>query len=177
MIRLTPFALATLLPVVAIAASMDDDTPPQASETTQQCTDGKIWDAEAKACVNADQSSLSDDTLFDAVRELAYHKQPEAALTVLDAMSNQTEPRVLNMRGFALRKAGQMEAAMESYLAALEADPNYLLARSYMGQALAELGQLDAARDQLLEIRARGGRDTWAYASLKQALGGQFSAY
>ncbi|MNT72789.1 hypothetical protein D3C72_2114230 [compost metagenome] len=61
---------------------------------------------------------------------------------------------------------------MQYYKRALQADENYILARSYMGQALIEQGQVEDARVQLVEIRDRGGEDTWAYRSLLQSLGG-----
>ncbi len=65
-----------------------------------------------------------------------------------------------------------MELGMQYYKRALQADENYILARSYMGQALIEQGQVEDARVQLVEIRDRGGEDTWAYRSLLQSLGG-----
>jgi hypothetical protein len=41
-----------------------------------------------------------------------------------------------------------------------------------MGQALVEQGDVQGARVQLVEIRDRGGEQTWAYRSLLQALNG-----
>jgi len=41
----------------------------------------------------------------------------------------------------------------------LTEDPDNTLARSYLGQAHVAQGDLGAARDQLRQIRARGGRD------------------
>jgi hypothetical protein len=41
-----------------------------------------------------------------------------------------------------------------------------------MGQALMEQGDVQAARVQLVEIRDRGGEDTWAYRALLQSLNG-----
>ncbi len=79
---------------------------------------------------------------------------------------------MLNYLGYANRKAGRMELGMQYYKRALQADENYILARSYMGQALIEQGQIEDARVQLVEIRDRGGEDTWAYRSLLQSLGG-----
>ncbi len=40
-----------------------------------------------------------------------------------------------------------------------------------MGMALVEQGDRDAARVQLTEIRARGGRETWPELALEMALG------
>jgi Tfp pilus assembly protein PilF len=59
---------------------------------------------------------------------------------------------------------------MTYYQAALAADPDNFLARSYMGQGHAEAGEIVLAQAQLSEIRARGGRGTWAEWSLRQAI-------
>jgi Flp pilus assembly protein TadD len=72
--------------------------------------------------------------------------------------------------GFANRKAGRVDVAMSYYRKALAIDGNYLLARSYMGQGLIAQGKIEEARAQLIEIRDRGGRDTYAYHSLYDAL-------
>ena len=65
-----------------------------------------------------------------------------------------------------------MALGMTYYRKALQADENYILARSYMGQALIQQGDINGAKVQLVEIRDRGGEDTWAYRSLLQALNG-----
>ncbi|MCY4334529.1 MAG: hypothetical protein OXC60_07615, partial [Litoreibacter sp.] len=53
---------------------------------------------------------------------------------------------------------------------ALEADADNLLARSYLGQGLVVVGDRAGAKLQLTEIRARGGRNTWAEFALKSAI-------
>jgi cytochrome c-type biogenesis protein CcmH/NrfG len=65
-----------------------------------------------------------------------------------------------------------MELGMSYYRRALQQDENYILARSYMGMALAEQGDIQGARVQLVEIRDRGGENTWAYRALLQSLNG-----
>ena len=61
---------------------------------------------------------------------------------------------------------------MRYYKQALQVDENYILARSYMGQALVEQGNIEEARAQLIEIRDRGGENSWAYRALQETLGG-----
>ena len=87
-------------------------------------------------------------------------------------MKEQESARVFNYLGYANRKAGRMELGMQYYKRAIQADENYILARSYMGQALVEQGRVEEARAQLVEIRDRGGEDTWAYRALLLSLGG-----
>ncbi|SPH17272.1 hypothetical protein DEA8626_00788 [Defluviimonas aquaemixtae] len=158
---------------MALAAGSDSTKPPVKTQTTQECKGGKIWDKKKAKCVNPQSGALSDDDLYDAARELAYDGQYENALKVLDVAENQNDARVLNYKGFANRKAGRVEAGMAFYQAALEIDPDYILARSYMGQALIADGDILGAESQLAEIEKRGGRDTWAYAALDKALGGE----
>lgn len=166
--------LATLSATTAvIAAGSDTTAPPVKTETTTTCKDGQVWDEKKAECVNPVQGSLSDDAIFKAARELAYDGQYENALKVLAVAGNPDDPRILNYKGFANRKAGRVEEGMAYYQAALAIDPDYILARSYMGQALVSEGDILGARDQLLEIEARGGRDTWAYAALEKALLGE----
>lgn len=167
------FAIATLAALPAFAVGTEDDTPPEPTQTTTECTDGQIWDEKASACVIPKESQLDDDALFETARELGYAGRYEDALAVLAEAAEPNDPRILNAKGFAHRLAGRVEEAMGYYEAALEIDPDYLLARSYMGQALADQGDLEGAKLQLAEIRTRGGRDTWAYLSLKQALRGK----
>ncbi len=162
-----PFALFA---TQVLAVGSDDETPPTPTETTTTCEEGQIYDAEKKECVASDIQSLNDDARYEAVRELAYAGAFDRALKVMDTARNQDDPRFLNYRGFIARQNGQTDAAMAFYKAALDADPDYLLARSYMGMGFVTLGNKPAAKAQLTEISARGGKGTWAYISLKKAI-------
>lgn len=171
-----PFFLA--LSVTAHAAGSNDDAPPKTTKTTTECTDGQIYDDNTNSCVASDKQSFNDDQRYDAVRELAYAGEYDRATRVIASAENPEGPRFLNYKGFISRKMGNMGDAIVFYSAALEQDPDYHLARSYMGQGLASMGDVDGAKAQLQEIRARGGRDTWAYVALKQAItGGPSSDY
>jgi len=161
-------ATALLVPTIALAAG--GGSAPEPTETTKTCTDGKVWDKKTKSCVTAATETLDDDTLYAAVRELAHDGQIIHAQNVLREMSDQTEDRVLTYWGFTHRKAGDMALGMAYYSKALEKTPTNILARSYMGQALVEQGDLVGAREQLLIIRDQGGAGTWAEASLREAI-------
>lgn len=172
--------LSTLTTLVALsfasigfAAGSDSTEPPVKTETTKVCENGQIWDKKKEECVNPVEGALTDDAVYEAARELAYDGQYDNALKVLAVADNENDPRILNYKGFANRKVGRMEEGMAYYQAALAIDPDYILARSYMGQALVSEGDYLGARDQLLEIEARGGRETWAYAALEKALLGE----
>jgi Flp pilus assembly protein TadD len=164
---------ATSISFGAFAAGSDSTKPPVRTQTTEHCKNGQIWDKKKGKCVDPQSGSLSDDDLYEAARELAYDGQYENALKVLNFAANQNDPRILNYKGFANRKAGRVAEGMVYYKAALRIDPDYILARSYMGQALIADGDIVGAKAQLEEIEKRGGEDTWAYASLERALGGE----
>ena len=165
------FALPlALFATQVLAVGWGNETPPTPTETTTTCEEDQIYDAEKKECVSSDVQSLNDDASYDAVRELAYAGAHDRALKLMDTAQNQDDPRFLIYRGFIARQKGQMDTAMTFYKAALDADPDYLLARAYMGMGLVTLGNKPAAKAQLTEISARGGKGTWAYISLKKAV-------
>ena len=165
-------AIALALPGFAFAAggAVDDTKPPKTTKTTQSCKGTQVWDEKTKTCVNPQESSLSDDVLYGAVRELAYAERFDDAQRVLSAMSNQNEDRVLTYWGFTHRKMGDHDLANAFYERAIARNPDNILARPYMAQGFIEAGQLDAAIDQWREIQARGGKGTWAEISLSEAI-------
>ena len=139
--------------------------------TTPSCKRGHMWDRSKKKCVRVKKSSgLSDEDAFIAGRSLAYEGRYEEALSVLALVGTTRDPRILNYRGYATRKAGDVEGALKHYYAALDADPDYTLVREYLGEAFLSLGRIDDARAQLSEIAARCGRDCREYAMLERAI-------
>lgn len=161
--------LALLTPAAAFAAGDSSTTPPKTTKTTTECKAGQVFDTKIAKCVDKSSALIDDDTRYDAVRELAYAGLYSRASGVLDAM-DPADSRVLTYRGFIARKTGNMAAANSFYMAALKVNADNLLARSYMAQGMIEAGDRAGAKLQLAEIRARGGRDTWAELALKQAL-------
>ena len=163
-------AVALLSPAIAFAAGSGDSDPPKPTQTATDCKAGEVFDKKTKTCIDSQSNLIDDDTRYDAVRELAYAGQYDRAQMVLATMSDQSESRVWTYKGFIARKTGNMDQAMEYYAQGLAADANNILLRSYMGQAFVTLGDQEAARIQLAEIRARGGRNTWAEQSLNLAI-------
>lgn len=178
MIRSSSVFLATVFSAsLAFAVGSDDPTPLKPSPTSTECPRGQIWDEGRRMCVGARSSMLDDDQRYDAVRELAYAGKLDHARDVLDAMQA-GDDRVLTYRGFIARQQGDWAQALAYYEGALRTNPDNILARSYMGQGFVLQGEIVSAQQQLQEIRDRGGRDTWAEASLLRALRtGQTSAY
>lgn len=167
--RFTMLAAALILPAMASAVGLDDDTPPKPTPTTTECEAGQIYDTKTAKCVDKSSTLIDDDTRYDAVRELAYAGLYQRATKVLDVM-DPTDARVLTYRGFIARKTGNPLIANRYYSAAIARNADNLLARSYMGQGQVEAGDRTGARKQLAEIRARGGRGSWPEIALKRAL-------
>ena len=168
--RLMMLVACLCLPAAAFAAGGDDWSAPKPTQTTKDCKGAKVWDQKSGKCVDPKRSSLDADTLYGAVRELAYAGRLRDAQVVLAAMPDQASPRVLTYWGFTHRKLGHRELASQYYERAIASDPDNLLARSYMGQGFVEEGKLGLALTQWKEIRKRGGTGTWPEVSLRQAL-------
>ncbi|MBT0958544.1 hypothetical protein IV417_14235 [Alphaproteobacteria bacterium KMM 3653] len=179
MTRILPLttALALSFAAPAFAAGSGTSLPPKPTETTTKCEEGQVYDEKTKSCLDSKSDLLNDDDRYEAARELAYGGKYTEALIVLAAADNPSDPRILNYKGFTNRKLGNMRVAMAYYQEALAIDPDYNLARSYMGQGLLASGDFAAAGEQLHEIAARGGKDTWAYEALAMAIQGQPSDY
>ncbi len=175
---------ATLFSTSSFAAgegSNSNDAAPAATETTLKCKKTEVYDVKLKKCVELKKSGMNeimgDDALYDTARELAYFDRPEDAITLLKQIANQNQPRIQNYLGFANRKAGRMEDAMMYYNAALSIDPDYVLARSYMGQGLLEQGDFGGAYAQLREIKERAGTGNRPYQMLAAAITGMPTNY
>jgi tetratricopeptide (TPR) repeat protein len=168
--RLIAALALSLLPAAAFAASTDDNAAPTPTQTSTDCTGSQVWDDKTKTCVDAKSGRFDDDTLFGAVRELAWAGRPEDALVVLSAMREGESDRVLTYLGFAHRAAGRLEEGLVWYDRALARNPDNLLARSYLGQAYVLMNETDLAAAQLVEIRARGGWGGWPEAALATAI-------
>lgn len=168
-LSLPAIGIVLVLCAPAFAVGSDDDAPPPTNPAFA-CAEGLIWDPETRKCVAPQEASLSDDARYAAVRRLAYEGRLVEAQAVLATMTDQTEDRVLTYWGFTHGRSGDLATALRYYRAALVRNPDNILARSYMGQALVAAGRSGAARRQLAEIRARGGAGGWAERSLATAL-------
>lgn len=165
------FCLA-FAPAIVFAAGSDSPTvgKPVSTPTTQTCKGVQVWDPATQKCVNPQGSSLDQELLGEAVRELAYADRNEDAQGVLRAMADQESDLVLTYWGFTHRKLGNLDQAKMFYDRALEKNPDNILARSYLGQGYVTEGNMAEARLQLEEIRARGGAGGWAEQSLVTAI-------
>ncbi|MEO9340132.1 tetratricopeptide repeat protein [Mesorhizobium sp. SB112] len=169
-IQLLAAGFALLLPLSAMAAGEDDAG---SGDTATQCKNGEIWDKEAKKCVPPQRGMIDDESIYEGGRDLAAIGSYEEAIAVLKLAKNQDDPRILNYLGYANRKAGRIEEGLTYYRRALEANPDYTLAREYLGEAHLLLGDVASAREQLSEIGKRCGEGCKEFA----VLASQIEAY
>ena len=68
------------------------------------------------------------------------------------------------------RKAGRLDIGITYYRKALALNPNFVLAREYLGEGYVAAGRIDLARAELAEIANRCGTTCEEYADLAKAI-------
>ena len=162
----------------AFAAGGDSDTGgTEASTPKQKCKTGQVWDPNAATllgkgkCVDAADlkkpEKQKQGMIYDYGKWLAKTGDFNEAIATLLLAPDQNDPRVLNYLGYSHRKLGKMDEALGYYHAAVAQNPDFSLVREYLGEAYIQLGELEAAREQLTQIeRICGGRACDEYGQL-----------
>ena len=167
MIKSLPLCLAVFvaisMPALAAGGGSNDGG---GSPTSQDCEQGQVWSKAKKKCVNANSGLVPDEELYQQGRALAKEGRYDWALQVLAAIENQNDPRVLNYTGYSHRKAGRLDIGITYYRKALEMDPDFVLAREYLGEGYVAAGRIDLAMLELNEIGARCGTACEEYKDL-----------
>lgn len=163
-------AALTLAPMIAFAAGPEPTYPAPTAE--EECDDGLVWNPDTEVCEEASESTQTDAYLLDSAQRYAYAGNYEDAQTVLKAVDDQSASRTLALWGFTHRKMGNTEVGLAFYDQALTVNPDNIVARSYLGEAKVNMGDYKGAREQLAEIRARGGSGSRAESLLLKALQG-----
>jgi tetratricopeptide (TPR) repeat protein len=151
-------------PVLAMGDSGSSDT------SAKKCKKGEAWDKTKKKCVKAAAGVMPDEDLYQQGRALAKAGEYDWALTVLSAISNQNDPRVLNYIGYSYRKSGEIDKGIGYYQKALAIDPNYVLVREYLGEGYIAAGKVNLAKLELAEIAKRCGTTCEEYQDLAEEL-------
>lgn len=161
-------ALAALLAfsIPAMAAGSGGGS----SQTSTKCKKGEVWSSKKNKCVKATSGVLPDDELYEEGRGLAKAGQYEWALEVLGVIANKDDPKVLNYIGYSHRKLGDFQTGMGYYKKALALNPDYVLAREYLGEGYVANGQVDLAKVQLAEIEKRCGTTCEEYQDLAEEI-------
>lgn len=170
--RLIFAAALTLAPLTTYAAGTAPSTLEPEPEVVECEVEGQVWNPETEICEVPEDSDQSDAFLLDSAQRLAYAGAYGTAQDILKGVDAQEASRTLALWGYTHRKMGNVDLGLAFYDKALQADPNNILARSYLGEAKINMGDYDGALVELAEIRARGGSGSRAESLLLQAMQG-----
>ena len=115
-------------------------------------------------------SSLNQDQIYSLGYWQAKRGEYATALETLRTATDQTDPRVQTMIGFALRKLGRVDDAMGYYFKALATRPEATTTRQYLGEAFLQRGEPAKAKEQLAEIAKRCGTTCEDYTTLAEEI-------
>jgi tetratricopeptide (TPR) repeat protein len=167
--KFTPVALAAILSFgtsYAVAHAAGSGT----STSTKTCKNGQVYSTSKKKCVPKTSEVVPDNSLKAQGWALARAGRFDEAIELFQLVADKRDPEALNGLGYSHRKLGKVEQGIAYYTAALEANPDYVLAREYLGEGYVKLGQMDKAREQLSEIGNRCGTACEEYLLLAQAI-------
>ena len=140
------------------------------SSGAKNCKSGQVWSNSLKRCVKSTSGLVPDGELYEQGRELALAGDFDRAIEVLEAVRDKDNPGVLNYLGYAHRKAGMIDEGIAYYHQALAIDPDYVLAREYLGEGYVAAGNVELARQQLQEIGTRCGTNCEEYIELAEVI-------
>jgi tetratricopeptide (TPR) repeat protein len=152
--------LTTLLAGSAFAEASKDKGPLSA-RCDQFARASEAWNG----CVGSISAKMPVIEAFYAGYWLAKSGKYAEALQYLHQADSRDE-RVLTYIGFATRKLGDVDAALPYYGKALQRNPDYAVARAYLGDAYLTKGEPQKAKDELAEIGRRCGTSCAEYAEL-----------
>lgn len=106
---------------------------------------------------------------YAAAEALVKEEKFAEAITALEALPKQDDPRVINYIAFSTRKMGETDKAIALYTKALEIAPEFTLAREYLGEAYLQAKDMEKAKEQLAEIeKLCGNQDCEEYKDLAE---------
>jgi tetratricopeptide (TPR) repeat protein len=167
MLRLSVPAIlaATFAAVVASPLAAQDTLWTKDVGPTGACDGHDKASPAFTACIGVAAAAMPDTELFYAGYWLAKSGRYAEALAYLNLARDKDE-RVLTYIGFATRKLGDVAGALPFYAAALDKNPDFVVARAYLGEAHLTRGEPSKARAELTEIERRCGVSCAAYADL-----------
>jgi len=134
------------------------------------CKRGYIFSRKKRKCVRKYSELFSDSDLKVQGWTLAYAGNYQAAIDMFNMVANKKDEEALNGLGYSHRKSGQFTKGISFYKLALKINPNYVLAREYLGEGFVASGRIDLAKTQLSEIKNRCGTSCLEYVKLAQVI-------
>lgn len=171
-------------------ATTDDMDKTEAGDAATESTDAMsceaptpLYDAESTTCVAecpegsiaseaGDACELQDAFLYRQGRQLALDGQYDRALAMLNA-ADRSDPMVLTMSGYALRKSGRLQDGIALYHQALAIDPGNPYTLEYLGEGYVAAGNLPLALEQLHLLKTTCGAECDQYRQLASVISGQ----
>jgi len=140
--------------------------PSKTTKNSCQAQSHCWWSKSTNSCKKRKNSELNlNNKLYAEGRLLAKTGAYSKAIAVLNT-ADQSDPHVLNYLGYSYRKSGDLKTAIGYYKAALAIDPNFVLAREYLGEGYVKAGRLDLAKLELEQIGKRCGKGCKEYVEL-----------
>jgi len=167
LLRSAGLGITVALALATMPHAAEDYDPETAFPT---CEPGKVYDSLIQICVDPAPGVVSDRMFWEYAYVLARFDRSEEADSLLGFVADQSKPRFLNVRGYVSRKLGRVEESIDYYLKAIELEPDYVNARSYLGEAYLMQGNVELARTQLAEIEKICGNTCEPYFALLQAI-------
>lgn len=164
-----PLALAAVVfagssLTAAHAAGSDSST------STPTCKSGWVYSTSKKKCVRQTSEVVPDKSLKAQGWALARAGRYDSAVELFRLVADKRDPEALNGLGYSHRKMGLVDQGIAFYQQALAVNPDYILAREYLGEGYVKLGMMALAREQLSEIGTRCGTACEEYLLLAQAI-------
>jgi len=139
----------------------------QYGKCIEKCKSGYVYSSGQNKCVIKSSRALSDSARIAQAELFGYSGQYNDAIDVLSSVQKRDTPEYWNLLGFSTRKSGDVARGIGFYQKALDLDPDYVLAREYLGEGYLQLGDIDAASLQLKEIADRCGVECNEYKDLR----------
>lgn len=160
-------------PAPAAPVSCSTKTTQDSCEALSHCW----WRSSNNTCKKKkNQSELNlNDRLYAQGRLLAKSGSYAKAIAVLKT-ADQKDPHVLNYLGYSYRKSGDLKTAISYYKTALAINPDFVLAREYLGEGYVKAGRLDLAKLELDQIGKRCGKGCKEYVELAAVIAGTDTA-
>src|SRR5437764_15301309 len=126
----------------------------------------------ATGALAVDNVTSRDAPDLISVRAKIKAKDYKAALAELTPMLETNQHAdVYNLMGFSLRKTGEYKQAYTFYRKALDFDPQHKGALEYLGELYVETGEVDKAKQNLVQLRTLCPSGCEELADLEQAIG------
>ena len=152
--------------VLAMGSGSDSTSKPK----PPKCKEGYVYSSEKKRCVRKSSDLLTPSDFIAHGWQLARGGKYSAAIAAFQTSGAASNPEALNGLGYSHRKLGHLITAIDFYHKALEIEPDYVLARSYLGEGYVQSGRIDLARLELTEIAQRCGKTCPEYIQLMRTI-------